>query len=41
MTVIKLFGNVWGCGPNIAKQWYDQVRIFCLFFRDRINFVIE
>ncbi|CAF4099457.1 unnamed protein product [Rotaria sp. Silwood2] len=24
MTVINLFGNVWGCGPNIAKNWYDQ-----------------
>lgn len=24
MTVINLFGNVWGCGPNIARQWYDQ-----------------
>ncbi|CAF1463730.1 unnamed protein product [Adineta steineri] len=24
MNVITLFGNVWGCGPNIAKQWYDQ-----------------
>ncbi|CAF1093694.1 unnamed protein product [Rotaria sp. Silwood1] len=24
MTVINLFGNIWGCGPNIAKQWYDQ-----------------
>ncbi|CAF1112009.1 unnamed protein product [Adineta ricciae] len=24
MKVLDLFGNVWGCGPNIAKQWYDQ-----------------
>ncbi|CAF1194952.1 unnamed protein product [Rotaria magnacalcarata] len=24
MTVINLFGNIWGCGPNIAKHWYDQ-----------------
>jgi hypothetical protein len=28
MTVINLFGNVWGCGPNIAKNWYDQVSYF-------------
>jgi len=27
MTVINLFGNIWGCGPNIAKTWYDQVGI--------------
>ena len=30
MTVINLFGNVWGCGPNIAKSWYDQVEISLL-----------
>ncbi|CAF5053323.1 unnamed protein product, partial [Rotaria socialis] len=24
MTAINLFGNIWGCGPNIAKHWYDQ-----------------
>jgi DNA polymerase/3'-5' exonuclease PolX len=27
IRVIDLFGNIWGCGPTIAKQWYDQVRI--------------
>lgn len=31
MTTINLFGNVWGCGPNIAKQWYDQVITLSLF----------
>jgi len=24
IRTIQLFGNVWGCGPHIAKQWYDQ-----------------
>lgn len=26
IQTINLFGNIWGCGPTIAKQWYDQVR---------------
>jgi DNA polymerase lambda len=26
IRAINLFGNIWGCGPTSAKQWYDQVR---------------
>lgn len=32
MKVIDLFGNIWGCGPNIARNWYDQVSQISLSF---------
>ena len=41
MKVLDLFGNVWGCGPNIAKQWYDQVshRLSLRDFRIKTGFI--
>ena len=30
IQTINLFGNIWGCGPSSAKQWYDQVRSLSL-----------
>lgn len=39
MTTINLFGNVWGCGPNIAKSWYDQVKNFLSISKDSIGVI--
>jgi hypothetical protein len=39
MTTINLFGNVWGCGPNIAKSWYDQVKNFLSIPNDSIGVI--